>query len=336
MKKTRLLIANYIENSLISELLRRDYEIATVNTRAIGRLPSCLDIENFDLVYFAKFSTPIWDDIDILFRRTKTPVIYALHAPSIMFNPHRFRDYIYNVTSSIKLAYTKIAKPVTMLHALNTSEYNMLKSLGFKCHYIPLGVNTKSFKPRVKSNRFSVVFVSPRYTKGVDMLSEIVPKVLRKAPDLKFTLTGRGWLGQYFTSLKSVFSNNVEVCERLTQREFVNLFSSSHILLFPSRCETFGLVVLEALSSGMPVVCYDISGSPKDIVKKHGVGVVTNPFNVDEIVNGVLSYYEMWKNETEEFKRLSIACRNVALKYDWSIIAGLFDNMFRKLLRQED
>lgn len=332
MTKISLLIANYIEDSLISELLERDYEIATVNTRIGSCLASRLDIKKFDLMYFAKFSPPMWDDTNVIFRHIRTPTIYAFHSPSIVFNPYRLTNYVYNAMSSVKLAYMKIAKPIAALHALNTCEYNLLKSLGFRCYYVPLGVNTNRFKPGIKSNKFTVVFVSPRYQKGAEMLIKIVPKVLRKAPDLKFTLTGRGFMSQYFTSLERFFGDNVKVCERLPQREFTQLFSSSHILLFPSRYETFGLVVLEALSSGMPVACYDIPGAPRDIVKKYDIGFIANPFNVDEIVNGVLSYYEMWKKETGEFKRLSIACRNAALKYDWSIIADLFDDMFRKVL----
>lgn len=336
MKKTKLLIANFIENSLIGELLRRDYEIATVNTRISGRLPSRLAIEKFDLVYFAKFHPPIWDDIDVLLHKTKTPVIYAYHAPSSrIFNPYRARSYVRTIISSIKLVYIKIAKPVVALHALSTSEYNKLKSFGLRCYYIPLGVNTKLFNQGLKSNRFTVLFDGPQYAKGADMLIKIVPKILKKAPDLKFRLTGRGVQSQYFASLKSSFANNIEVYTWLPRDEFAKLLSTSHVLLFPSRHETFGLVVLEALSSGMPVVCYDIPGAPKDIVKKRGIGVTANSFNIDKIVNGILGYYEMWKNEPEGFKRLSIECRNVALKYDWSIIAGLFDNMFREVLRQE-
>jgi glycosyltransferase involved in cell wall biosynthesis len=331
--KIRLLIlvdkrySFFIADSLITELLRRDYEI-TVNTTNGSRLPSYSDMEKFDLIYFAKFSPPIWDDINILFHRTKTPVIYAFYAPSLIFNPYRLQNYVHNAISLIKLAYIKIAKPVVALHVLNASEYKLLNSLGFRCYYVPLGIDTETFKPRSKTDRFNVVFVSPKYQKGVDMLMKIVSKVLRKAPDLKFTLIGRGFLSHYFTSLKRVFGDNVEVCEWLPQRDIAKLFSSSHILLFPSRYESFGLVVLEALSSGMPVVCYDILGTPKNVVKKHGTGVVANPFNVDEIVNGVLDYYEMLKNQPEEFKRLSIKCRNLALEYDWSVIADLFDKMF--------
>ena len=43
------------------------------------------------------------------------------------------------------------------------------------------------------------------------------------------------------------------------------IFPSSDVLLFPSRFDTFGRVVLEAMSCGLPVVAYDCKG-PRDII----------------------------------------------------------------------
>jgi glycosyltransferase involved in cell wall biosynthesis len=232
----------------------------------------------------------------------------------------------------MKMMYMKMSRSVAAVHTPNTSEYYVIRSFGFKCYYVPLGIDTDLFNIGPKSNRFTVIFVGPRYGKGADMLSKIVPKVLRKAPDIKFALAGKGFLNEYFTSLGSIFRNNVEVCGWLEQKELAKLLSTSHILLFPSRYETFGLVAVEALSSGMPVLCFDIPGAPRDIIKKYGVGVVAHPFSVDEMANGILAYYGMWKNQREEFDILSSTCRNVALGFDWSIIANLFEKMFREVL----
>ena len=330
MTKIKLLMINYTKDSLIRELIRKGYEVSTANTMGNHLVPRST-YKKFDLVYFAKFTPPRWDDIGLLIHKIGIPIIYGFHAPSIIFKPYRATNYIDNIISVAKLVYMKISRTIIAMHALNTDEYKLLRFCGFRCHYIPLGVDTKLFKPSVKRNKFTVVFVSARYQKGADMLINIVPKVLRKTPDIKFILTDVGFLSNYFNSLKNGFSGNVEVCERMPQNEFAQLFSSSHLLLFPSRWETFGLVVLEALSSGMPVVCYDIAGASRDIVKRHGAGFVVNPFNTDEIVDGILNYFELWKNEIKEFECLSNVCRNVALKYDWSIIAGLFDDMLKQV-----
>ena len=190
--------------------------------------------DKFDLMYFAKFTPPRWDDIHILLYKANIPIVYGFHAPSIIFKPYRATNYYNNLISAGKLAQMKMAKFVTALHVLNTDEFKLLRFFGLNCHLVPLGVDTNQFRPGSKNSRFTIVFVSARYQKGVDMLIHIVPAVLKKAPDARFILTGIGFLSSYFYSLKKAYRNNVEVCERLPESQFTQLFSSSHVLLFPS------------------------------------------------------------------------------------------------------
>jgi hypothetical protein len=140
MVNIKLLFVNWTENSLIEKLNEKGYEIVVSNIRNNARLAVNVDLNKFDLVYFAKFTPPLWDDVNILFNKLKPPVIYAFHSNAIIFNPFRFYNYVHNAISLIKLAYMKIAKPVSALHALNITEYNLLRLLGFSCYYVPLGV----------------------------------------------------------------------------------------------------------------------------------------------------------------------------------------------------
>jgi glycosyltransferase involved in cell wall biosynthesis len=50
-----------------------------------------------------------------------------------------------------------------------------------------------------------------------------------------------------------------------TGDELARIYSSSDVVVFPSRTDTFGLVILEALASGVPVAAYPVSG-PLDVV----------------------------------------------------------------------
>jgi len=53
------------------------------------------------------------------------------------------------------------------------------------------------------------------------------------------------------------------------------LYASADVFVFPSRTDTFGLVMLEALASGLPVAAYPVPG-PLDVIKGSGVGVLDN------------------------------------------------------------
>ncbi len=51
------------------------------------------------------------------------------------------------------------------------------------------------------------------------------------------------------------------------------LYASADVFVFPSRTDTFGLVMLEALASGVPVAAYPVSG-PLDVVGDSGAGAL--------------------------------------------------------------
>lgn len=55
--------------------------------------------------------------------------------------------------------------------------------------------------------------------------------------------------------------------------ELAALYAAADVFVFPSRTDTFGLVLLEALASGLPVAAYPVPG-PLDIVGKRGVGAI--------------------------------------------------------------
>lgn len=50
-------------------------------------------------------------------------------------------------------------------------------------------------------------------------------------------------------------------------------YASADVFVFPSRTDTFGLVMLEALASGVPVAAYPVPG-PNDVIGGHGVGIL--------------------------------------------------------------
>jgi glycosyltransferase involved in cell wall biosynthesis len=90
--------------------------------------------------------------------------------------------------------------------------------------------------------------------------------------------------------------------------ELARYYSAADVFVFPSRTDTFGNVVLEALASGVPVAAYPVPG-PKDILAGSGVGVLDT-----DLAAAVR-------------KALTIApdaCRAFALGYSWRSSAEQF------------
>ena len=85
-------------------------------------------------------------------------------------------------------------------------------------------------------------------------------------------------------------------------------FAAADVFVFPSRTDTFGLVLLEALASGVPVAAFPVTG-PVDVIGDSGVGVLDEDLGV------------------AARKALAIdsdLCRRHALAYSWESAARQF------------
>jgi len=85
-------------------------------------------------------------------------------------------------------------------------------------------------------------------------------------------------------------------------------YASADVFVFPSRTDTFGLVMLEALASGLPVAAYPVPG-PLDIVDGAGVGALS-----EDLGAAVASAIALPRDH----------CRAHALNYSWTACAEMF------------
>ena len=93
-----------------------------------------------------------------------------------------------------------------------------------------------------------------------------------------------------------------------TGEELANLYASSDVFVFPSRTDTFGLVLLEALASGTPVAAFPVQG-PLDVLGDAPVGVLDEDLGAACLAALALSRAECrafalgrsWAASTEQF-----------------------------------
>jgi len=60
-----------------------------------------------------------------------------------------------------------------------------------------------------------------------------------------------------------------------TGKELADHYRSADIFAFPSRTDTFGIVLIEALACGLPIAAYDVIG-PRDVVTHDGLGILND------------------------------------------------------------
>lgn len=156
-----------------------------------------------------------------------------------------------------------------------------------KCKVIPYGVENTMAKPPILNKTKKVIYVlfvgRLVYYKGCDVLLEAFSKVTGAF----LTIVGKGPLEKELQNKAKYLKihNKVKFINNATDNELKNIFNNCDIFVLPSvkKSEAFGIVQIEAMSYGKPVINTELpSGVP--YVSKHMVtGLTVTPGNPEEL-----------------------------------------------------
>lgn len=176
---------------------------------------------------------------------------------------------------------------------------------------IPPGVDVELYGPADRKD--TVLFVGKfDVRKGVDDILAVA----RKLPDVPFHLYG--W-GDRESSLRRAAPPNVRVETFERGEKLRDVFSRARIFLFPSRAETFGVAVVEAMASG----CAVVSSIPVGFE-----GVAIQPGDVEGISQAVA---RLWKSP-EEADRMGRQNIQRAAEYSWSVCTKKLIELYESLI----
>jgi glycosyltransferase involved in cell wall biosynthesis len=113
-------------------------------------------------------------------------------------------------------------------------------------------------------------------------------------------------------------SDSVMVLKHVENSKLHLIYSNSHVFLLPTRYEIFGMVVLEALSFGVPVIATKQAG-PMSILDNEVLGLCAD-LNYDQWLAAILFYFSNHQSSESAAFRKSI----VSQKYNWDSIAVQF------------
>ncbi|KIX08943.1 uncharacterized protein Z518_00021 [Rhinocladiella mackenziei CBS 650.93] len=145
--------------------------------------------------------------------------------------------------------------------------------------------------------------------KGFEFLAQVAIKLLEEAFPFKLLVVGGNLNPAVEDEVRQLFDpvkDNVVFTGFLTGVNLARAYASGDVFLHCSITETFGLVVLEAMASGLPVIARD-QGGPSDIVQDQQTGYLVPPHDLDLFASLV--------------KRLSV---NAVLRSDMAAAARKF------------
>lgn len=158
---------------------------------------------------------------------------------------------------------------------------NVPKSWANKVHAFPVsGILPEDFEgldsgPRT-NDKFQVLTAGSLIrVKGFGLAIKAFKEFVAQFPEAQFNIVGSGPEEPRLRELVRIYGleANVEFLGALPRKEVLRLMSNSDVFLFPSLRDGGGTVVIEAMASGIPVVCLDIGGPGMHITEECGISV---------------------------------------------------------------
>ncbi|BAX82636.1 glycosyltransferase family 4 protein [Labilibaculum antarcticum] len=257
----------------------------------------------------------------------KIPVVYERHvSKQIEFNSDK-DSFLKKIWLSVKLRLmnyggSKFHKFIVLTNG-NLSEWDLKNLL-----VIP---NPLPFNPLEKStlnNKNVLVVGKQSYQKGYDRLLEIWEKVHFVHPDWNLEIYGKINTDLDLESKAEKLGLNSVVNFYPPVKNIQEKYKNSSIYLMTSRFEGFGMVLIEAMSYGVPCVSFDCPYGPADIVDDNINGFLVPNGNIDMFAEKLVSLIK----DFDLRSRMGKCSSENVLRYNPEKIVKQWDVLFRSLI----
>jgi glycosyltransferase involved in cell wall biosynthesis len=280
-------------------------------------------------------------DSDVLLLNNQSPFSFLSNAKLKVGLAHHV-DYIKNFKDIFIIPFADLYSKMTKIDYIIAPSYFTKKQIietfkipSEKIEVIHEGVDTSKFNPNNKpifrdkfKSQHVILFVGALVkTKNVDKLIRVFNYV-QKRIDASLVIVGEGpEKSNLMKIVKELNLKNKVFFEGFVKDEDLPYYySSCDIFASCSIIEGFGLIFLEAMASGKPVVAFNISSIPE--VVGNG-GIIIKNFDLKEMAEKII---ELLSNK-EVYEKYSRKAREIAINHDWNIIARKYLNFFEKSLK---
>lgn len=257
----------------------------------------------------------------LLTKNPTKPLVFHYHGAANKIQELNFKF-------SMKLYKNKISKIISVS---NTGILQMKRIVGnVDATVVYNGADTNFFNSSLptphKKGDPQLLFVSALHKyKNAGILISAMPKILKKFPKANLQIVGTGEDVPHLEELikKLNLHDKVELVGKVDNDELRLRYSSCDIYISASSFEVCPVPTLEAMSSGKPLVLYNIEPH-KEMIGLSKAGVLFDKLDSNEICEKIEKIY---LNK----KELSETARNFALKYDWKIICKQMSKIYEEL-----
>lgn len=273
----------------------------------------------------------LWRPMDKFFFSNAVPFlgrgefIVTIHDLGFLKNPELYHplERIYQIISH-RWAIWRAKKIITISQTTKKDIEKYFPSAASKIKVITLGYNDQYFKAVTAQSKEQVkqkFDISTPYILYVGRvenkknIANLIRAYQKLKPAEQLIIAGRpGNFGydQILNLAKQEIENNkIKFIGYLEQADYANLLAGASLFVFPSKFEGFGMPILEAMASGVPVVCSNI-----EALQEVGAeaALYFDPDNVDDITNKIQEVLQNQSLQTDLKNRGLVRCQN----FSWS------------------
>lgn len=164
--------------------------------------------------------------------------------------------------------------------------------------------------------------------KGFDLLIRAFDKAVKKAKDKhwKLKIYGNGALKNSYIKLINELGCQEKITISPTSKTLVDDIKESSIYALASRSESFGMVLIESMSVGVPCVSFACEG-PKEVIRHEEDGILVENENIDKFAEGLVALMDNY----DERKRLGENAKINSQRYSMDKIGEKWTKLINRL-----
>ncbi|WP_437371608.1 glycosyltransferase family 4 protein [Maribacter litoralis] len=270
---------------------------------------------NYDIIYihFISHTAPAFF-LPLLFFPNKKPIIVNVHGADVI----KYNKGLYKFFNGFLLKKSSLlVTPSNYFKQICINEFSFLPEDSIFVNPSG-GIDSLKFSPKFSSKKdykvVSLGFISRiEEDKGWKDFIDVIQFLLKKEYKVQALMAGTG--SQVNELKKMIKVNNlkqiVDYKGLVSHDKLIEIYQELDLFIFSSNriSESLGLVGLEAMACGIPVIAYDMAG-PKTYIINKSNGYLVNPGDSFEIAKSVINYFNLNVEDKLEMQRKAILTAN--------------------------
>ncbi|HEX3048162.1 MAG TPA: glycosyltransferase [Bacillota bacterium] len=328
-----VVLSNMIDENLKEELLSIGYEVyflnkkkGAKNTKYLGQILEIVKKNQIGIIHSHDYGSKMWSILCKMIYPT-VKLVHTIHRTNVINELNYASLLLCRLFVNVHIAISE----VILAECLNRKIKRVVK--------IHNGIDIQKFLknplPDFNPNQLRIINISRlrHHDKGQDVLIKALKVCKEKG--IKFTCNMVGGAYSYDAQSPLYLKKLVDELDLNDEAHFLGhrndipeLLGQHDLFILPSRVEGFGLVILEAMAAGVPVIASNIDG-PKELIEPGQNGLLFENENFEDLAEKIIYCRE----HITEMADISRRAREYVKQFDISMMAKQYFALYRGLLQ---